>query len=90
LWAPDVIPLDNIAASGTAPSLFLFIQPGAKAYFLLPANIGQHFAVVRSAIIVKINDSLTGEISALGATGYPLFLGTGAHDTFTTHDSHLC
>jgi len=47
----------------------LLLEPGVNADFLLPSDILQDFAVVTHAVVVEIDDPLTGKIGTLSAVG---------------------
>jgi len=63
------IPVDSATTLGTAPYFLLFLEPSVNADFLLPLYIVQDFAVVTHAVVVEIDDPLTGKIGALSAVG---------------------
>ena len=84
--ALGVVPLDDTPAIRTAPPFRLFVKPGINAYFLLAVDVGQHLTVVRSAVIVEIDNSLAGKIRTLGTVGDPFLEGTGSASTSTAHN----
>ena len=63
------IPVNGAATLWATPSLLLLRNPSVNADFPLPLDVVQDFAMVTYAVIVKIDDRLTGEIRALSTVG---------------------
>jgi len=63
------IPVDNAATAGAAPPLLLLLDPGIKTNLPLATDVVQDLTVVSEAIVIKIDDLLTGKIIALRAVG---------------------
>jgi len=81
------IPVDNAATVGAAPPLLLLFNPGFNTDLLLASDIVQDLTMVAEAIVIKIDDLLTGKISALRAVGQPFIEGACPQVTFAAHDS---
>jgi len=52
-----------------APSFLLLFNPGVNADKPLASNIVQDFTMVTHAIVIEIDDPLTGKIRALSTVG---------------------
>ena len=81
------IPVDNAATVGAAPPLLLLLNPGIKTDLPLAPDVVQNLTVVPEAIVIKIDDLLTGKIIALRAVGQPFLEGACPQVTFAAHDS---
>jgi hypothetical protein len=77
----SVVPFDATSAIRTTPPSFLFVKPGISAYFLLTADISQHFTVVGPAVIIEINNNLAGKVRTLGTIGDPFLESAVSHST---------
>jgi hypothetical protein len=67
--ALNSIPVDNASTAGAAPPLLLLLYPGIKTYLPLAPDVIQDLTVMSEAIVIEIDDLLTGKIIALRAVG---------------------
>ena len=81
------IPLNNAATVGAAPPLLLLLNPRLDTDILLASDIIQDLAMVTKAIVIKINDLLTGEILTLYAVGQPFPESAFPQGTLAAHAS---
>jgi len=81
------IPVDTAATFGAAPPLLLFFNPGINTDLLLASDIVQDLTVVAEAIVIKIDDLLTGKIGALRAVSQPFLQGACPQVALSAHDS---
>jgi hypothetical protein len=81
------IPVDNATTAGAAPPLHLLLNPRLDTDLLLAPDVIQDLAMVTKAIVIEIDDLLTGKISALCAVGQPFTESAFTQVTFAAHDS---